>query len=56
VILTLERNIHEFRVVQGKSIYQAASIAPFSHDLRKEGRKEGMRGKARGECIRASSL
>lgn len=33
--LTLERDIHKFRVVQGESIYQATGIAPFSHDLRK---------------------
>lgn len=36
VVLTLERDIHKFRVVQGESIYQAASIAPFRHDLRNE--------------------
>ncbi|KAL0629449.1 hypothetical protein AAY473_002774 [Plecturocebus cupreus] len=37
--LTLERDIHKFRVVQGESIYQAAGITPFGHDLRKERRR-----------------
>lgn len=40
VTLTLERDVHKFRVVQGESVYQAAGITPFGHDLRKEGKKE----------------
>lgn len=42
--LTLERDIYKFRVVQGESIYQAAGISPFRHDLRKGGAKEGLLG------------
>lgn len=49
--LTLERDIHKFRVVQGESIYQATGIAPFSHDLR----KGGPGGKSEEESVRASS-
>ena len=48
--LTLERDVHKFRVVQGESIYQAAGITPFGHDLRK-GEAEG---RSEGESIRAS--
>lgn len=46
--LTLERDIHKFRVVQGESIYQAAGTAPFSHDLRKERAEE----RSEGESVR----
>ena len=45
VTLTLERDVHKFRVVQGESVYQAAGITPFGHDLRKEGKKEEALGK-----------
>lgn len=41
MILTLERDIHKFRVIQGESIYQTAGIAPFGHDLRMEEQGEG---------------
>lgn len=48
--LTLERDVHKFRVVQGEAIYQAAGTAPFRHDLRKGG--EG--GRSEGGSVRAS--
>lgn len=35
--LTLERDVHKFRVVQGESVYQATGVAPFRHDLGKGG-------------------
>ena len=39
----MERDVHKLRVVQGESVYQAAGVAPFRHNLRKAG--DGGRGR-----------
>lgn len=48
--LTLERDIHKFRVVQGEAIDQAAGISPFCHDLRRGGEE----GRIERGSVRAS--